>query len=417
MRLQQDGNGRTRPRRRLVTAFKPAFGTGKDNFGHGNFRRARARWHKTCFAPYMGEMSGIATKSRVYLDHAATAPMLAAAIAAMTEAAAVAGNPASVHAGGRAANGIIEQARDTIAAWAGCAPGAIVFTSGGTEALALAIRGSDKPRLLACAVEHSAVLAARDDAVLVPVDGDGILDFAALAALLAAGPALVAVQHANNETGVIQPIADIAALVAQAGSLLLVDAVQSAGKLPLPNADFVAVSAHKLGGPPGVGALIVADPATLRAVQRGGGQERGLRGGTPNLPGIAAFAAATAQAPDWTRVKARRDDLEARLRAAHPALVVHGAASPRLPNIASLGLPGVKGATQVMALDLAGFMVSAGAACSSGKVAASHVLAAMGLGAAAGEAIRVSLGAATTAAEIEAFVAAWTAMAKRLAPA
>jgi cysteine desulfurase len=370
-----------------------------------------------CFTPYMGGMSGIATKSRVYLDHAATAPVLPEAIAAMVEAVATHGNPASVHSGGRAANGIIEQSRDAIAAWANCAPDAIVFTSGGTEALALAIHGSASARLLASAVEHSAVLAARGNAVLVPVDGNGIVDFGALSALLADGPALVAIQHANNETGVIQPVAEIAAMVAQAGGQLLVDAVQSAGKLPLPVADFVAISAHKIGGPPGVGALIVRNPATLRAVQKGGGQERGLRGGTPNLPGIAGFAAAVAQASDWAGIEGLRDDLETRLRAAHPSLIVHGAASPRLPNISSLGLPGVKGGTQVMALDLAGFMVSAGAACSSGKVAASHVLAAMGLGEAAGEAIRISLGAATTPAEINAFVEAWKIMARRLARA
>jgi cysteine desulfurase len=375
-----------------------------------------ARWHKTCLSPYMRAMAGIATKSRVYLDHAATAPVHPAAIAALAEAAATLGNPASVHAGGRAANGVIERARDAIAAWAGCAPDALVFTSGGTEALALAINGSGMPRFIASAVEHSAVLAARE-AVVAPVDNNGIVDLGALAALLADGPALVAIQHANNETGVIQPIAEIAALVAKSGGLLLVDAVQSAGKLPLPDADFVAISAHKLGGPPGVGALIIRHPGTLTAIQRGGGQERGLRGGTPNLPGIAGFAASIAQAPDWRHIEILRDDLESHLRAAHPALLVHGAAAARLPNITSLGLPGVKGGTQVMALDLAGFMVSAGAACSSGKVSASHVLAAMGLGDAAGQAIRVSLGATTTAADIDAFAGAWSAMANRLAPA
>ncbi len=348
-------------------------------------------------------------KSRIYLDHAATAPVVPAARAAMLAALDAVGNPASVHSAGRAANGLVERARDAVAAFAGCAPDAVVFTSGGTEALALALRGTALPRLIVSAVEHSAVLAARDDAIVVAVDADGLVDLAALAALLADGPALVAIQHANNETGVIQPIADIAALVAANRGLLLVDAVQSAGKLPLPCADFVAISAHKLGGPPGVGALIVRDPASLRAVQRGGGQERGLRGGTPNLPGIAGFSAALAEAPDWDAVAALRAALEARLGA-----TIHGAAAPRLPHIASIGLPGVKGGTQVMALDLAGFMISAGAACSSGKVAASHVLAAMGLGAAAGEAIRVSLGPQTTAAEINAFADAWEAMAQRL---
>ncbi len=354
-------------------------------------------------------MAEFAMKSRIYLDHAATTPMVPAAIAAMVEAAGVVGNPASVHAGGRAANAIVERARDVVAAFAGCAPDRVVFTSGGTEALALAINGSGMARCIASATEHSAVLAARD-AIIAPVDRNGIIDLAALAALLIGPPALVAVQHANNETGVIQPIAEVAALVAAHNGLLLVDAVQSAGKLPLPDADFIAISAHKLGGPPGVGALIMRDPGLLLAVQRGGGQERGLRGGTPNLPGIAGFAAALAESRDWAAVAGLRNRLESRLSA-----IVHGAAAPRLPNITSLGLPGVRAGTQVMALDLAGFMVSAGAACSSGKVAASHVLAAMGVGAAAGEAIRVSLGPQTTAAEVDAFAEAWETMARRLA--
>ena len=199
-------------------------------------------------------------------------------------------------------------------------------------------------------------------------------------------------------------------MVAVAGGRLLVDAVQSAGKLPLPDADYVAISAHKLGGIPGTGALIARDPDTLVAVQRGGGQERGLRGGTPNLPGIAAFAAAIAEPTDWAPVAALRDALEARL-----GTMVHGATAPRLANISSLALPGVAAGTQVMTLDLAGFMVSAGAACSSGKVATSHVLEAMGLGMAAGEAIRISLGANTTTVDMDAFADAWLAMAARLA--
>lgn len=367
-----------------------------------------------CLLPYMRAMAKIATKSRIYLDHAATTPVLPSAIAAMAEAAAVIGNPSSVHAGGRDANALIETARDRIAAWAGVAPDAIVFTSGGTEALALALHGTPLPRVLASATEHSALLAARPDAEQIPVDGDGLLDLAALEAALSQGPALVAVQHANNETGVLQPIAIIAAMVAASGGLLLVDAVQSAGKLPLPDADFVAISAHKLGGPPGIGALIVRNPAVLTAVHKGGGQERGLRGGTPNLPGIAGFAAAITALPDWAPVQTRRDALEARLHALHPGIRIHGAAAPRLPNIANIGLTGVKSGTQVMALDLAGIMVSAGAACSSGKVASSHVLAAMGLGDAAGDAIRVSLGAGTTDDEIETFLTAWQAMAARL---
>nr|WP_310523184.1 cysteine desulfurase family protein [Polymorphobacter sp.] len=357
-------------------------------------------------------MAQIAIKSRIYLDHAATTPALPAAIAAMAEAAATIGNPSSVHSGGRTANAIIERARDTIAAWAACKPDQLIFTSGGTEALALAL--NTQLRILASATEHSAVLAARPDAALIPVDSNGVLDLTALAEALKAGPALIAVQHANNETGVIQPIAEIAALVTAANSLLLVDAVQSATKLPLPQADYIALSAHKLGGTPGTGALIARDPTTITAVQRGGGQERGLRGGTPNLPGIAAFAAAIAQTPDWSHTETLRNHLESRLAtringACAPLIV--GASTPRLPNITNLALPGIASGTQVMALDLAGIMVSAGAACSSGKVATSHVLTAMGH---PSDAIRISLGPTTTAAEVEAFITGWQTMAARL---
>ena len=356
-------------------------------------------------------------KSRISLDHAATTPVSAAARAAVMAALELGGNPSSVHAGGRAANALLEGARDAVARFAGVAESQVVFTSGGTEALALAANGARasgpvKPRLLVGATEHSAVLQARDDALVLPVDGNGLIDLKALAAALADGPALVAVQAANNETGVIQPLAEVAALVRDKGSLLLVDAVQAAGKMALPEADFVALSAHKLGGPPGVGALIVRDPESLIAIQRGGGQERGHRGGTPNLPGIAGFAAAVAEMHDWRAVATRRIPLETRLKAG--GAIIHGEAAPRLPNISSIGLPGVAAATQVMMLDLEGFMVSAGAAYSSGKVKSSHVLAAMGLGAAAGEAIRVSLSPATTDAEIDAFAAAWLAMAARL---
>ncbi|MEI6486381.1 MAG: aminotransferase class V-fold PLP-dependent enzyme [Sphingomonadales bacterium] len=350
-------------------------------------------------------------KSRITLDHAATTPVSAAARAAVADALLMVGNPASVHAGGRAANGLLESARDAVARFAGATPAQLIFTSGGTEAIALAAHGTGL-RMLAGATEHSAVLQARDDVRLLPVDGNGIIDLAALAAALADGPALVAVQAANNETGVIQPLERVAALVRDAGGLLLADCVQSAGKMACPDADFIALSAHKLGGPPGVGALIARAPERLQPRQRGGGQERGHRGGTPNLPGIAGFAAAVAETHDWAAVAARRQALEARLAAA--GAIIHGAGAPRLPHISSIGLAGVPAATQVMMLDLEGFMVSAGAACSSGKVKSSHVLAAMGLGDAAGEAIRVSLSHSSSDADIAAFTAAWLAMAARL---
>jgi cysteine desulfurase len=359
-------------------------------------------------------MSGIATKSRVYLDHAATTPVWPEAIAAMTAAAQVIGNPASVHGDGQRAHGILERARSRVADWCGQPAERIIFTSGGTEALALAMAGSGL-RLLASATEHQAVLGAAP-AALLPVDGAGLIDLEALHAALKAGPALVAVQHGNNETGTIQPIEAVAGIVRAHGGLLLVDAVQTAGKLPLPQADYIAVSAHKTGGPMGVGALIAAPGAPLGA--HTGAQERGHRPGTPNLPGLAGWAAALAAQqrcpPDWPAVAVRRDRLAARLAAA--GAVLHSAAAPRAPHILSLGLPGVAATTQVMALDLAGFAVSAGAACASGKVGPSHVLLAQGLGAAASEAIRISLSPATQDEEIKAFARAWEAMAARLCP-
>jgi cysteine desulfurase len=348
--------------------------------------------------------------NRIYLDWAATAPLDRIAIAAMTDAAVAWANPSSVHAGGRAAAARLADARRDVAAALGVDPTSVVFTGGGTEALGLALAQAETH--LISAVEHDAVRAQVPGAGVIPVDHDGVLDLAVLEEMLRGTVRpLVAVMHVNNETGVIQPVADVAWLVAAAGGRLLVDAVQSAGKLPLPDADFVAVSAHKLGGPPGVGALIVRDAVT--PLVRGGGQERGQRAGTENVPGIAAFAAAlTARVADagWeARAAVLRDRLESQL----PGGVFHGARVPRVGTISCIGLPGVAAMTQLMALDLAGFGVSAGAACSSGKVQTSHVLAAMGV-AAPGEAIRVSLGWTTTTDEIDAFAAAWRAMAARL---
>lgn len=355
-----------------------------------------------------------AVTARVYLDWNATAPMAAAAVDAMADAARGWANPASVHGEGRRARGVLERCRADVARGLGCLADQLVFTSGGTEALGLALKGVGG-RLFVSAVEHDAVRRQADGADAIPVDGDGVIDLDALARMLADGPALVALMHANNETGVIQPVAEALALVRAAGGRMLVDAVQTAGKIDLPAADFVAVSAHKLGGPPGVGALIVRCADGLQAVQRGGGQERGLRAGTENLPGIAGFAAALADRADrgWLAAAGRlRDRLEARLTAAGGQVL--GAGATRLVTTSCVRLPGVPASTQLMQLDLAGFAISSGAACSSGKVGVSHVLTAMGLGpAAAGEAIRVSLGWTTTEAEIDAFADAWTALAAR----
>jgi cysteine desulfurase len=357
-----------------------------------------------------------------YLDYNATAPVDPSAIEAMAAAARDWANPSSVHAAGRRAKGALESARETIARHLNCSPQALVFTSGGTEALGLALHGARAASRIVSAVEHDAVRAQAEGALIAPVDREGLVDLDALERLLteAPKPALVAVMQVNNETGVIQPIDAVLRLAREHGARVLVDAVQAAGKLALPPADFVVVSAHKFGGPPGVGALILRCADDFEAVQRGGGQERGYRAGTENLPGIAGFAAAlAARAADagWLeRVTAMRDRLEAGLREAVPELEIFGAGAPRLGTTSYLRMPGVPAATQLITLDLAGYQVSSGAACSSGKVKTSHVLTAMGVSeAAAGEAIRVSFGWNTTDAEVDGFVGVWTALARRQA--
>ena len=357
-----------------------------------------------------------------YLDYNATAPIDPAAVEAMAEAAHSWANPSSVHAAGRRAKAALESARERIARHINCLPQAIVFTSGGTESVGLALRGAAAASRIVSAVEHDAVRAQAEGALVAPVGGDGVIDLAALEPLLAEAPkpALVAVMQVNNETGAIQPIDEVLRLARAHGARVLVDAAQAAGKLPLPPADYVAISAHKFGGPPGVGALIVRCADEFAGVQRGGGQERGFRAGTENLPGIAGLAAALeARATDagWIeRATAIRDRLEARLRDAIPDVEIFGAHAPRIGTTSSLRMPGVAASTQLIALDLAGYQVSSGAACSSGKVKASHVLKAMGVtDAAAGEAIRVSLGWNSTAAEIDGFAEAWTTIARRQA--
>ena len=356
--------------------------------------------------------------SRLYLDANATEPMRPEAISAMAEALALPGNPSSVHAEGRAARRVLEEAREVIATRFGARGRDLVFTSGGTEANALAIRGlAAGRRVLVGATEHPAVLAAAGpDADVIPVLGDGTLDLAALeAALVSGGPALVAVMAANNETGVLHPVESISETCRRHGALLHVDAVQMPGRLPftLGAADSMALSAHKLGGPKGVGALLLRpglDPAPLLT---GGGQESGRRGGTEALPAIAGFAAAAA-CPLPEGLAAMRDAIEAGALALAPEVIIAGSGAPRLPNTTSLILPGVAAETQVIALDLGGVAVSAGAACSSGKVRQSHVLAAMGYGAEAACAIRVSLPWNAPEDTPARFLAAWEVMRGRL---
>lgn len=350
-----------------------------------------------------------------YLDANASEPLRPEAHAAMLASLALPGNPSSVHAAGRRARQVLEDARERLAARFGGAPADLVFTSGGTEADALAIHAFGRGRrLLIGATEHDAVRAARTDAEIIPVDSDGVIDLAALEAALAGPPALVCLMLANNETGTLQPVAVAAALCRSHGALLHVDAVQAAGRVAIDlralGADSLALSSHKVGGPMGAGALLLAPDRVATALILGGGQERGRRGGTPPLPAIAGFAAA-ADVP-MQDLSPLREAVEA-VALAEGAVVLGG--PNRLSNTACLGLPGAAAQTQVIALDLAGVAVSAGAACSSGKVARSHVLDAMGLGPLAAQAIRVSLPWNATAKDVAAFAAAYSAMARRLA--
>jgi cysteine desulfurase len=374
---------------------------------------------------YGGPVRRTVPQAESYLDWNATAPLRPEAAAAMSEAVGRWGNPSSVHRRGRAARQTIEHARETVAGLLGDAdPSGVIFVSGGTEANHLALLGANRERVLVSAVEHDSVRSAVPDAEIIPVDSDGIVALDALDRLLAADlrPALVSVMLANNETGVIQPVAEISAIARRRGALFHCDAVQAAGKLALEaeamGADLVTLSAHKIGGPPGVGALVATGGIELTPLFRGGGQEQRRRAGTENLLGIAGFAAAAAAAAAkmaaYERVAALRDGLETEIAAIAPEALVLGAAAPRLPNTSAIAMPGVAAETQVVALDLDGVMVSAGAACSSGKVGPSHVLAAMRVDPEiAASTIRVSLGWSSDEAEIAHFLRSWTALYRR----
>lgn len=359
----------------------------------------------------------------IYLDHNATTPVHPEVAQAMSDALAQTGNPSSVHRFGRLVRRTVDDAREDVARLVGANAANVVFTSGGTEANNQALRGFDR-RVLVSAVEHDSVLAARDDVEIVNVDIDGRLDLAHLRELLEAGnrPSLVSVMYANNETGVIQPIAEAAALAHEFGGLLHCDAIQAAGKLPVSllalGADLLTLSAHKIGGPQGIGALVLRDGLELETLLRGGGQERRRRAGTENVAGISGFGVAARLAAerlaDFSKIAVLRDQMEARVLAVAPDATIHGAGYQRLANTSCIGLPTVTGEMQVMTLDLAGIAVSAGSACSSGKVTPSHVLRAMGCDdSEAKNAIRVSLNAATTVADIDRFVEVWTKMAGR----
>ncbi len=355
--------------------------------------------------------------ARVYLDHNASAPVRPEARAAAAEAMAVAGNASSVHGDGRRARALLEDARDRVAALAGALPREVVFTSGATEANHLALAGCGR-RLLASAVEHPSVLATAG-IVPVPVDGEGLIDLAALERLLGEddAPALVSAMAANNETGAIQPLGEVIALARRHGALVHCDAVQAAGRGdgPWREADLISLSGHKLGGLQGAGALIVRDGVALDACQRGGGQELGRRAGTEPLPAIAAFAAAaTAAAGDDLAALGRwRDSLQDAILAAVPETAVLAGAAPRLANTLCAAHPALDAETMVIAFDLAGISISAGAACSSGKMAPSHVATAMGRGDLARRALRFSFGWSSQAGDGAAAAACWREISAR----
>ena len=373
---------------------------------------------------------------RVYLDWNATTPLRREAREAMTRAWDLVGNPSSVHAEGREARRLVEEARAAIANAIGASARNVVFTSGGTEANALALtpglrRGPGLPveRLLVSAVEHASVLAGgrfpREAIGTVGVTRSGLVDLDRLRAMLVDGPpALVSIMLANNETGAVQPVGEAAGIVHESGGLLHVDAIQAFGKIPCDmnalSADLVTLSAHKIGGPKAVGALVLAEGVLgLEPVLRGGGQEHGRRAGTENVAGIAGFGAAAMAAMaalkgDARRLEGLRNRLEGGLRQT-PGLIVFSGDVPRLPNTTLFTVPGLKAETAVIGFDLAGIAVSSGSACSSGKVQPSHVLAAMGSGPELAQgAVRLSMGWSTSDADVDRCLEAWRKLAGTL---
>lgn len=341
----------------------------------------------------------------IYLDHAATTPLLPEAMAAMQEGWRIWANPSSPHAAGRAARAALEDARRRVKAALGW-DGEVIFTSGASEALALATKnvspGKQNENIVS-AVEHEAVLRLTPEALRLGVDAAGLVDISELEQALGSGtPTLVAVQQVNSETGVMQDLAPIGALAKSNNAVLLVDAAQGAGKLPLPQADMIALSAHKFGGPVGIGALLVRNYGLLHP---GGGQERGYRAGTEPLPLVLGMAAALEAGNEWLKcASGLRESLESQLLDLGAEVVAANAA--RSPTIGAYRMPGKSSAAQLIRFDGAGIAVSAGSACSSGSLKPSHVLTAMGH-AHPGEVIRVSIGRETTEAEIARFVAVW----------
>jgi cysteine desulfurase len=351
----------------------------------------------------------LSAPGRLYLDHAATTPVLPEARAAVARALEIWANPSSPHADGRRARAALEEARRAVAASLGWRHD-VILTSGASEAIQITAARAKLERRILGPTEHDAVPAALGTkAALLSVDTKGLVDVAALEESLKAGPALVAIQQVNNETGVIQPLDRIQEIVREAGSLLLADCAQAAGKIPLPGADFIAISGHKFGGPPGSGALLVND---LGSLSPSGGQERGYRRGTENLAAVSGMAAALdgeTFAEAMPRLASLRQHLEEKILEVGGLVIA--ADAPRIATIGAYAMPGVASTSQLVRLDLAGISVSAGSACSSGSMKPSRVLAALGVPAEiAGTVIRVSFGPSTSEDDVERFTAEWRRM-------
>lgn len=372
--------------------------------------------------------------ARIYADYNATAPLRPEAKAAMLRALELTGNPSSVHSEGRKARGMVEGARDAVAMAIGACRDDIAFTSGGTEAVQAPLRGVlqtvQNAQLVVSSIEHDAVSALAELPKAWPVKPDGVVDLVWLEAVVTTLTAdgkrpLVSLMLVNNETGVIQPVAQAAEIVHAAGGLIHCDAIQALGKIDVSiielDVDYVSLSAHKIGGPQGVGAFYVKPGAPFSSVLTGGGQEFGRRSGTENVAGLAGFGAAVEAAlagmSQYERLREARDAMEDALKAVAPTLQVHGESASRVAGVSCFGVDGLPSETQVMGLDLAGFAVSAGSACSSGKVKPSRVLTAMGLSdTAARSAIRASFGWASQPADFDALARAWLKMASRARP-
>ncbi len=366
----------------------------------------------------------------IYIDHNATTPQFPEVITAVCDAMGLIGaNPSSIHANGRAARKLIDDARENLAALVGATPEEVIFTSGGSEANNTAILCAGRRRVLVSPTEHAAVLKTvltrSPDGDLIPVNHDGLVDMQGLEAMLAEDeePTLVCIMAANNETGVLQPMAEISELAHRYGALVHCDAVQAVGKIPVDvvawGVDYLAMSGHKIGGPQGIGALVRCGEAPLTSFITGGGQEHGLRAGTENVAaisglGVAARIAAETLDEKFTRLKGYLDALEAGIKALSPATTIFCEDAPRLPNTSNFTLPGIRSDKQLEALDRAGVSVSAGSACSAGKVDPSHVLDSMEVDPdISTTALRVSFGWSSEAGDVDRFLDAWGDLVRR----